>query len=60
MEALVQEHSREALKLLVTHDREEAQFLADQILYLEGPPCGLCEGNFRRPAERRHETASFC
>ena len=38
METLVQEHSREALKLLVTHDREEAQFLADQILYLEGPP----------------------
>ena len=53
MEALVQEHSREALKLLVTHDREEAQFLADQILYLEGPPLRIVRREF--PSDRRND-----
>lgn len=51
METLVQEHSREALKLLVTHDREEAQFLADQILYLEGPPLRIVRREI--PSDRR-------
>ena len=51
METLVQEHSREALKLLVTHDREEAQFLADQILYLEGPPLRVVRRE--NPSDRR-------
>ena len=53
METLVQEHSREALKLLVTHDREEAQFLADQILYLEGPPLRIVRREF--PSDRRND-----
>lgn len=52
METLVQEHSREALKLLVTHDREEAQFLADQILYLEGPPLRIVRREI--PSDRRN------
>ena len=52
METLVQEHSREALKLLVTHDREEAQFLADQILYLEGPPLRVVRREI--PSDRRN------
>lgn len=52
METLVQEHSREALKLLVTHDREEAQFLADQILYLEGPPLRIVRREI--PPDRRN------
>ena len=47
----MQEHSREALKLLVTHDREEAQFLADQILYLEGPPLRVVRRE--NPSDRR-------
>ena len=53
METLVQEHSREALKLLVTHDREEAQFLADQILYLEGPPLRIVRREI--PSDRRND-----
>lgn len=52
METLVQEHSREALKLLVTHDREEAQCLADQILYLEGPPLRVVRREI--PSDRRN------
>ena len=52
METLVQEHSRGALKLLVTHDREEAQFLADQILYLEGPPLRVVRREI--PSDRRN------
>lgn len=52
METLVQEHSREALKLLVTHDREEAQFLADQILYLEGTPLRIVRREI--PSDRRN------
>lgn len=52
METLVQEHSREAFKLLVTHDREEAQFLADQILYLEGPPLRIVRREI--PSDRRN------
>lgn len=38
MQTLLQKHTQEALKILVTHDLEEARSLADQILYLEGPP----------------------
>lgn len=38
MELLVRSHTQGALKLLVTHDLEEARCLADQVIYLGGPP----------------------
>ena len=38
MAALLQQSFPESLKILVTHNREEAERLSDRIYFLEGPP----------------------
>ncbi|WP_283608981.1 ABC transporter ATP-binding protein [Faecalispora anaeroviscerum] len=38
MASLLQQSFPESLKLLVTHNREEAERLSDQIYFLDGPP----------------------
>jgi NitT/TauT family transport system ATP-binding protein len=38
MAALLQQSFPESLKILVTHNREEAEQLSDRIYFLEGPP----------------------
>ncbi len=43
MERLLDLHTGGVLKILVTHDLQEARFMADKIVYLEGPPLRIVQ-----------------
>lgn len=50
MTALLQKETAGALKIIVTHDFEEAEKLADVIYILEGPPVRIADIIVKKPA----------
>ncbi|MGX8702766.1 ABC transporter ATP-binding protein [Caproiciproducens sp.] len=50
MIALVQQETAGALKIIVTHDFEEAEMLADVVYILEGPPVRIADVIVKNPA----------
>nr|WP_319488009.1 ABC transporter ATP-binding protein [uncultured Caproiciproducens sp.] len=50
MIALFEEKTADALKIIVTHDFQEAQMLADVIYILDGPPVKIIDTIIKKPA----------